>query len=282
MIVAWLGAIIIGLSLGLLGSGGSILTVPILVYIVQEPQKLAIAESLAIVGGISLIGAVPYMIRKQIHWKSVVWFGVPGVLGTYGGAYLSQWLSGALQLLLFACVMLLAAFTMWRSKEPQRGHHPYWQIVLEGLGVGVITGLVGVGGGFLIIPALVLLGGLTMRLAVGTSLLIIAMKSFVGFYKYVHMLGEYQIHWRLLALFILLGIAGSLLGSFLCQKLPQRLLRKLFAAVLVLLGIFILYENIPSMLGYSLSLWSVALSVLLVFALLTLMTRQKDTGVRLE
>jgi uncharacterized protein len=282
MIFAWIGAVIIGLSLGLLGSGGSILTVPILVYFVQEPQKLAIAESLAIVGGISLIGAIPYMRRKQIHWKSVLWFGVPGVLGTYGGAYLSQWLSGTVQLLLFACVMLFAAFTMWRSKEMQRGHHPHWQIVLEGLAVGIITGLVGVGGGFLIIPALVLLGGLTMRLAVGTSLLIIAMKSFVGFYKYVHVLGEFHIHWRLLALFILLGIAGGFLGSFLSQKLPQQLLRKLFAVVLVLLGIFILYENIPTMLGYSLNLWIVALCVLLVFALLLFLVRQKDTRVRLE
>jgi uncharacterized protein len=256
MIFAWLGAVVIGLSLGLLGSGGSILTVPVLVYLVQEPQKLAIAESLAIVGGISLVGAIPYALKKQIHWKSVLWFGVPGVLGTYLGAYLSQWLSGTVQLLLFAFVMLFAAFTMWRSKEALVSkHHPYWQIVLEGLVVGIITGLVGVGGGFLIIPALVLLGGLPMRLAVGTSLLIIALKSFSGFYKYTHVLDTYSVHWGLIGLFVVLGIAGSFAGSLLSQRLNQRLLRKLFAVLLVGMGIYILYENLPSIFSYTLSLW---------------------------
>ncbi len=119
MIFIWLGALLIGLSLGLLGSGGSILTVPVLVYLVQEPQKLAIAESLAIVGGISLIGALPYILKKHIHWKSVIWFGIPGVAGTYLGAYFSQWLSGAMQLLLFAFIMLMAAYTMWHAKNPR-------------------------------------------------------------------------------------------------------------------------------------------------------------------
>lgn len=283
MILVWLGALAIGLSLGLLGSGGSILTVPVLVYLVQEPQKLAIAESLAIVGGISLVGALPYVLKKHIHWKSVIWFGIPGVAGTYLGAYFSQWLSGAMQLLLFALIMLVAAYTMWRAKNPgpdKNKHHPLWQILLEGLAVGIITGLVGVGGGFLIIPALVLLGGLTMRFAVGTSLLIIAMKSFVGFFKYVDVLGDYQVNWGLIALFVGLGIVGSFAGSFLSQKLPQQLLRKLFAVVLVGLGIFILYQNIPSVLGYSLSIETVAITVLFSFALLIVLTRKEGISVK--
>ena len=283
MILVSLGALVIGLSLGLLGSGGSILTVPVLVYLVQEPQKLAIAESLAIVGGISLMGALPYARKKWIHWKSVLWFGIPGVAGTYLGAYFSQWLSGAMQLLLFALIMLTAAYTMWRTKNPsaaQNEHHPYWQIVLEGLAVGIITGLVGVGGGFLIIPALVLLGGLSMRLAVGTSLLIIAMKSFVGFLKYVDVLGDYQVHWGLIGLFVGLGTVGSFAGSFLSEKLPQQLLRKLFAVVLVALGIFILYQNIPSILGYSLSVETIAITVLFSFALLVVLTRKEGIGVK--
>jgi uncharacterized protein len=260
MLFAWLGAVVIGLSLGLLGSGGSILTVPVLVYLVKEPHKLAIAESLAIVGGISLIGAIPYAFKKQIHWKSVLWFGVPGVLGTYLGAYLSQWLSGAVQLLLFACVMLCAALMMWRAKEVvAKKHHPHWQIVLEGLAVGIITGLVGVGGGFLIIPALVLLGGLPMRLAVGTSLLIIALKSLSGFYKYYQVLKDsgpeqYSIHWGLIGVFVVLGIAGSFAGSLISQNLNQGMLRKLFAVLLVGMGLYILYENLPTLFSNEVSL----------------------------
>ena len=278
MLLAWLGALVIGLSLGLLGSGGSILTVPVLVYLVQEPQKLAIAESLAIVGGISLVGSLSYILKKQIHWKSVLWFGIPGVAGTYGGAYLSQWLSGAAQLLLFALMMLLAAYTMWRAQDPKSEgkHHAYWLVLLEGLGVGIITGLVGVGGGFLIIPALVLLGGLPMRLAVGTSLLIIALKSFVGFYKYTHILSTYQINWGLVGLFIGLGIVGSFLGSFLSQKLPQGVLRKLFASLLVVLGIFILYQNLSSLLGYSVNIWIVSLSVLSILVLTMMVGKNKE------
>ncbi|WP_284327034.1 sulfite exporter TauE/SafE family protein, partial [Deinococcus metallilatus] len=188
MILAWIGAALIGLSLGLLGSGGSILTVPVLVYLVGEPEKLAIAESLAIVGAISLFGAIPYALKRQIDWRSVLWFGIPGVAGTYLGAALSVYLSGVAQLMLFAVVMLLAAIMMFRpggaQPEAATNHkRSPLKIGAEGLVVGVLTGLVGVGGGFLIIPALVLLGGLPMSLAVGTSLLIIAAKSFVGFYK---------------------------------------------------------------------------------------------------
>jgi uncharacterized membrane protein YfcA len=117
MIFALVGAALIGLSLGLLGSGGSILTVPVLVYLVGEPEKLASAESLAIVGGISVIGAIPYALKRQIDWRSVLWFGVPGVVGTSLGAALSACLSGVVQLLLFAVVMLLAAMMMFRPPK---------------------------------------------------------------------------------------------------------------------------------------------------------------------
>ena len=265
MIYAWLGAALVGASLGLLGSGGSILTVPVLVYLVGEPEKLAIAESLAIVGGISVVGALPFALRRQVHWRSVLWFGLPGVAGTYAGATLSQFMSGAVQLLLFALIMLIAAVMMWREREEKEtaGTHPTWQIVLEGLTVGVITGLVGVGGGFLIIPALVLLGGLPMQLAVGTSLLIIALKSFSGFLKYLDILGDYGVSWGLVGLFIGLGILGSFAGSALSQRLPQALLRRLFAGVLVLMGIYILYTSLPGAVGVQPSLWLVTTSVLL-------------------
>lgn len=127
MILAWIGAALIGLSLGLLGSGGSILTVPVLVYLVGEPEKLAITESLAIVGLISLFGALPYARRRQIAWARVAAFGLPGMLGTATGSVLSAHLSGGTQLLIFAVVMLLAATLMIRPPPaPGRRPHPTW------------------------------------------------------------------------------------------------------------------------------------------------------------
>ena len=153
-----------GLSLGLMGSGGSILTVPVLIYLVGEQEKVAIAESLGIVGSISLAGFVPYAFKKQVHWRSVILFGIPGMAGTYGGAMIAGYVSGTFQLLLFAGVMVVAAVMMFRDKKQLQEsgdidiQHAWWKIVLEGLAVGILTGLVGVGGGFLIVPALVLLG----------------------------------------------------------------------------------------------------------------------------
>lgn len=249
MLLALTGAVLIGLALGMLGSGGSILTVPILVYLVGEPDKLAIAESLAIVGLIALVGAIPYARKGLIDWRNVVWFGLPGMVGTYLGAYLSKWVPGVWQLGLFAVVMLLAAYLMFRpprlEANPQK--RAPLKILVDGLAVGALTGLVGVGGGFLIVPALVLLGGLTMHLAVGTSLLIVAMKSASGFYKYLHLLPEqgYAIHWDVVLLFSALGVLGSLFGGRLAASIPQLTLRRGFAGFLVAMGVFILWQNLP-------------------------------------
>ena len=250
MIWALLGALLIGISLGLLGSGGSILTVPVLVYLVGEPEKVAIAESLGIVASISLVGAIPYAFRKEVDWKSVFFFGIPGMAGTYGGAALSQFLSGTTQLLIFAVVMILAAFMMIKSKSVAEGTEvksaPKWVLVIEGLVVGVLTGLVGVGGGFLIIPALVIIGGLSMRIAVGTSLFIIAAKSTMGFIKYIDVLkhDDLQVNWELLAVFTVVGIVGSFVGGKLSQKIPQTSLKKGFGYFLVVMGIYILGTNL--------------------------------------
>lgn len=251
MIWAFIGALLIGISLGLLGSGGSILTVPVLVYLVDEPEKVAIAESLGIVAVISLVGAIPYAIRKEVDWKNVFLFGIPGMAGTYGGAALSTFLTGTTQLLIFAVVMILAAFMMIRSKSPivkkEAGKQTApWIIVVEGLVVGVLTGLVGVGGGFLIIPALVLIGGLDMRVAVGTSLFIIAAKSSLGFYKYVDVLQQesLRVNWELVLIFSVIGIAGSFLGGKMSQLIPQASLKKGFGYFLVVMGIYILGSNL--------------------------------------
>ncbi|MBO6585720.1 MAG: sulfite exporter TauE/SafE family protein [Gracilimonas sp.] len=249
MWLAWCGALLIGISLGLLGSGGSILTVPVLIYLVGEPEKLAIAESLGIVAAISFIGSIPYVIKKEVHWVSLIFFGIPGMIGTYGGASLSQYISGNTQLMIFAGVMIIAAFMMIRERTKisykKPASIPKWVLVIEGLAVGVLTGLVGVGGGFLIIPALVLIGGLSMRVAVGTSLLIITLKSILGFYKYIDVLAMEGLgmNWELIGVFSLIGIAGSFVGNKISQKVPQKQLKTGFGYFLMVMGAYIIYTN---------------------------------------
>lgn len=253
MILSWIGALLVGLSLGLLGSGGSILTVPVLIYLAGEQEKVAIAESLGIVGAISLVGFIPYALKRQVHWRSVILFGIPGMAGTYGGAMIAGYVSGTFQLLLFAGVMVVAAVMMFLDKKEKvkaggtpKISHAWWKIVLEGLAVGVLTGLVGVGGGFLIVPTLVILGGLPMSLAVGTSLLIIAIKSFSGFFKYIDVLAEINLtmNWELILVFSLIGGVGSLVGKKVSSKISNEGLKKGFAGFLVLMGVYIIYMNV--------------------------------------
>lgn len=258
MIGTILGAAAIGLTLGLLGSGGSILTVPILKYGLGHPEKAAFAEGMAIVALIAFGAAVPFARAGSIDWRSVIWFGLPGVAGTYLGAWLSGFLSGALLLVLLAAVMLLAAILMFREteraaikreagSEPPRRKVPRWKIAGEGLLVGVVTGLISVGGGFLIVPALVLLGGLPMRQAVGTSLIIIGLKSVSGFAKHysIAMSLHLSLDWNSIVWFALVGIVGSLAGSRLNARLNQRWLKRLFAGFLLVMALFILVQEAP-------------------------------------
>ncbi|MFG0305794.1 MAG: sulfite exporter TauE/SafE family protein [Phycisphaerales bacterium JB040] len=256
MTFAVLGALVVGLSLGLFGSGGSILTVPILIYLLHHEDKAAIAESLAIVGAIALVSALPYARAGLVEWRTVVLFGLPGMAGTYLGAWLAALVAGYVQLLVFAGVMLLAAAQMWRRSranadgpEPAAPtHRPVARIVGDGLGVGVLTGFVGVGGGFLIVPALVLLGGLTMRRAVATSLVIIALKSGAGFWKYLDVLDRAGggVDWATIGLFVLLGGVGSLAGKAVNDKVNQRALQRGFAVFLTVMAGFILVkESLP-------------------------------------
>lgn len=251
----WLAAIAVGVSLGLLGSGGSILTVPILVYLVEEPEKVAIAESLAIVGTIAAAAVVPFAVKKRVEWRTVALFGVPGMAGAYLGAGLSKFLPGSVQLLAFAVVLLVAALIMLRPPPSTQStgsrRHGTAIIMLEGLFVGVVTGLVGVGGGFLIVPALVLLGGLTMHQAVGTSLAIIALKSATGFYKYLDVLSQadLSVSWNIVFLFAALGIVGSFAGGAIAHRLPQLVLQRVFAVLLIAMGLFIISSSLGSLPG---------------------------------
>ncbi len=255
MILAWLGALFIGLTLGLLGSGGSILTVPVLTYLVGQETKVAIAGSLMIVGIISLFSAIPYARQKLVKWRTVVLFGLPGMAGAIAGAWLAHFVSDAIQMLIFAALMLVASYLMFKPmdlKDSENDHaeRAMYKIMIDGFIVGGVTGLVGVGGGFLIIPALVLLGGLSMRLAVGTSLVIIAVKSFAGFFEYLSVLEALQlsIDWNIIAIFSVIGIMGGWLGHKISNKIDQNQLKQGFAVFLVLMGVFILYKSIPTLL----------------------------------
>ncbi len=246
MLYAIFGAVLIGLTLGLLGSGGSILTVPVLTYLVGRPDKLAIAESLAIVGTIALAGALPHLKAGRVHGRTVMLFGLPGLVGAFAGATAARWIPGAVQLLLFAVVMLAAAYAMLqgRRREAIAKSSPV-TVAVAGLFVGVLTGLVGVGGGFLIVPALVMLVGLDMREAVATSLLIIALNSAVGFARYLGTLSSAGLHpdARLIGTFALIGTAGVYAGSWVGKKVPQEGLRRGFAVFLVGMGLFILWRE---------------------------------------
>ncbi|MCH9695424.1 MAG: sulfite exporter TauE/SafE family protein [Gammaproteobacteria bacterium] len=248
------GAIAIGISLGLLGSGGSILTVPVLVYLVGQDEKIAIAGSLFIVGSIALAGSLQFIRTGLIQWRSVLVFGLPGMLGTYFGALLAAFVPGITQLALFAVVMLLASWLMLRPPNLEKASsvpRAVWKIAADGLVVGIITGLVGVGGGFLIVPALVLLGGLTMHQAVATSLVIIALKSFSGFIKYLDVLEQQSLalDWQTLGVVTSLGIAGSFAGSRIAKRLPQDKLKLGFGYFLIVMGLYILARSVPAALG---------------------------------
>ena len=254
-----IGAIIVGLILGLLGSGGSAVMVPILVYLVGHDAKVSIAESMAIVGAISMTGAVPFARSKQVDWRSVILFGLPAMIGAFIGAWLGGLATDAIQLTVFGGVLLLAAgFMILKAfgkntatksdgitELPALTLPRILLIALEGAAVGVLTGFVGVGGGFLIVPALLILGKLPMRTAIGTSLVIIVMNSTVGFFKYQHFLAEHElsVDWPTIGIFVAVGIIGCFIGQRLNSRLNQRALQQVFAVFLVLIGGFVIFEE---------------------------------------
>jgi len=254
MIFAWIGALFIGLTLGLLGSGGSILTVPVLTYLVGQETKVAIAGSLMIVAIISLFSAIPYAKQKLVKWRTVILFGIPGMLGAVVGAWAAHFVSDAMQMLIFSVLLLAASYLMFKPMKLQDADHEHEErakskIIIDGFVVGAVTGLVGVGGGFLIIPALVLLGGLSMRLAVGTSLVIIAIKSLAGFIGYLPVLDSLNlsVDWQIIWIFSIIGVIGGWLGHKISAHINQASLKRGFAVFLVLMGAFILYKNVPNL-----------------------------------
>ncbi len=259
-----IGALLVGLTVGVLGSGGSLLTLPILVYLLKHDPEIAIGESMLIVGLIALAALIPYAWNRRVAWPYVLMFGVGGLLGAVLGVELGHHVSGSVQLLILAVVLLLAATMMFLkgakapspelekiaaqklleqtpSSLPPLTAPRIVALLAQGLGIGVLTGLVGVGGGFLIVPALVLVGGLGMHLAVGTSIVIILINSAVGFTRFYTTFPADggAINWKAIILFGVVGAFGSLFGGEVAKRLPQAVLQRIFAILLVVLGIWI-------------------------------------------
>jgi len=260
IILGFLASILIGVSLGLIGGGGSILTVPILVYLFSISPVVATAYSLFVVGSTSLVGSISYMNRGSVSYKTALVFAIPSftavfltrkyivhslpdVLFTFQGIVV--WRDVAI-MVFFAVIMVAAAFSMIKNGKklvPEKNDQDfnYFLIAVQGLFEGAITGMVGAGGGFLIIPALVILAKLPMKKAVGTSLLIIAAKSLLGF---TGDLGALTMDWKFLLAFTGLSILGIFLGSMLSKRINEAALKKSFGWFVLVMGIYILLKEI--------------------------------------
>jgi hypothetical protein len=260
-IFGYLAAVLIGVSLGLIGGGGSILTVPALVYLMGVAPVTATAYSLFIVGATSLVGGVQKYIQGNVDIRAALYFGIPSIVAVYltrlllvpaipeiiaetDGFLLTR---DIFIMILFALLMVTAAWTMIRT--PHQVDHERIKVgkprsvplvFVEGTVVGILTGLVGAGGGFLIIPALVLLGRLPMKLAVGTSLVIIAAKSLIGFLgDLFHM----QMDWVLLLSFTVLAVGGIFLGNRWSHRFDNNKLKKAFGWFVLVMGIYIILRE---------------------------------------
>jgi uncharacterized membrane protein YfcA len=245
-------AVLVGITLGLLGGGGSILTVPLLAYVAGMDAKEAIATSLLVVGVTSAVGAISHARAGRVQWRTGILFGLTGMVGAYAGGLLSRFIPGSVLLLGFAAMMIATAVAMLRGRRTKSTAQdgvtsmPIAKILLDGAIVGLVTGLVGAGGGFLVVPALALLGGLPMPVAVGTSLIVIAMKSFAGLGGY---LSTVQIDWRLATMVTGAAVVGSLLGGRLTSLIDPDTLRKGFGWFVLIMSSVILAQEIHPSIG---------------------------------
>lgn len=262
-ILGYIASIFIGISLGMVGSGGSILTVPVLVYLMSVNPLLATTSSLFIVGTTSLVGGIRAYVKKQVDFKAITEFGIPSIFSIF---FTRHYLLPSLPdtfftlsnlivskemflMILFAILMLAASLTMIRNHEndikkvePQHTRqNKVLPLMLLGLCIGVVTGLLGAGGGFLIIPTLVLFLKLPMKTAVGTSLLIIAINSLFGF---VFSLKQFEYNWILLISFTALSIAGLFAGSKISEKISGASLKRGFGWFILIMGIYIIAREV--------------------------------------
>ncbi len=232
-------SILIGISLGLLGGGGSILTVPILSYVAGMPPKAAIVSSLVVVAITSAVGVIPHARAGRVMWRTGVWFGGAGMVGAFVGGRVSMLFSARALMIAFGVMMVVTAVAMLRrgSQRPQPRVPCETKLVpalVQGFVIGTVTGLLGVGGGFMIVPALVLFGGLAMEYAVGTSLVVIAMSSLAGF---VGQLGEARIDWPTTLAASAVAAVGAWLGGRLVGRIDPALLRRVFGVLIVVVAV---------------------------------------------
>lgn len=245
--IGYVLALAIGLSLGILGGGGSILTVPIFVYVMGYTAKQSIAMSLVVVGATSLVGAIRHWRAGNFDFRAALVFGVLAMFGARLGAELSKLVPGVVQLALLGVVMLVAATMMLRRREAAaalhaapRGATTAAATAGVGLGVGMLTGFVGVGGGFLFVPSLVLFEDLPMKSAVGTSLFVIALSTAAGAFGYR---GQVAVPWPVVAAFTLIAISGIFIGALVLRFVSPQALRRAFAYFLFVMAAFVLYQN---------------------------------------
>ncbi|MFZ5477027.1 MAG: sulfite exporter TauE/SafE family protein [Myxococcota bacterium] len=240
-------SLLIGVSLGLLGGGGSILTTPILIYALGVEPKAAIASSLLVVGVTSAAAVVQHARAGNVEWRTGLVFGAAGMAGAYVGGRLAALIPASVLLLLFAGMMVATSIAMFRGRgdASPATRSAVWRMLLDGFVVGVVTGLVGAGGGFLVVPALALLGGLPMRKAVGTSLAVIAMKSFAGFAGHA---GHVTVDFALVGVVSAAAVAGSVLGGLVSQRVPAEGLRRGFAVFVLVMAGFVLWQQVPKVL----------------------------------
>ena len=257
----WLAAVLaifIGVAVGLLGGGGSILTTPLLIFVMGFEPKQAIAASLFVVAVTSAFGLIHHARSGRVRWKTGLIFGSAGMAGAFAGGQIGAHLPGALLLAAFAVMMAATAIAMVRGRREvqakSHGGRPIFRILIDGFVVGLVTGLVGAGGGFLVVPALVLLGGLAMPVAVGTSLLVVMMKSTAGFLGYVLVFGgpdaavawnpATSFNWTVTLVVTAFAVAGSLIGAVVSGKVHPDRLRKGFGWFVLVMAAFILVQEV--------------------------------------
>lgn len=252
LVVVVLMAVAVGVALGLLGGGGSILTVPLLTYLAGMEPREAIAASLFVVGVTSAVSTLGHARRGNVRWRTGLVFGAGGIAGALLGGLVGGRVPGAVLMVAFAVMMIATAWAMLRGSRPAAGpppahrRPPVLRIVLDGLVVGLVTGLVGAGGGFLVVPALTLLGGLAMPVAVGTSLLVISLKSVAGLGGY---LTTVTLEWPLVGAVTAAAVAGSLVGTRLAACVPETALRRGFGVFVLVMGVLVLAQELPAPFG---------------------------------
>lgn len=244
-------AVLVGVALGMLGGGGSILTVPLLAYVAGMPAKEAIATSLLVVAVTSAVAAVSHARAGRVRWRTGLLFGGAAMVGAYTGGRLGVLVPGTVLLIGFAVLMLATAVAMIRGRRaasttPARHDLPVLLVLGEGVVVGLVTGMVGAGGGFLVVPALALLGGLPMPAAVGTSLVVIALKSTAGLAGY---LADVRIDWGVALAVTAAAVVGAVIGERLSGRVHADDLRRGFGWFVVVMGVFVLGQELERLLA---------------------------------